>query len=135
MNGTRMHVSSTNSLSNARLQYDYPYPKDAREFALTARVMPRLEKEVGSMHRIGSQVIATMEVAQGKADMFMHLRTKPWDVAAAMLIIQEAGGVAMNVTGEPFALKNKSIVLTNGRIDVSRPIQIVYEELKALDRE
>ena len=66
--------------------------------------------------------------------MFVHLRTKPWDVAAAVLIVQEAGGTALNVTGEPFALKNKSIVLTNGRIDVSKPIQIVYEELNVLDQ-
>ncbi|OGG58881.1 hypothetical protein A2765_00680 [Candidatus Kaiserbacteria bacterium RIFCSPHIGHO2_01_FULL_56_24] len=128
LNGARMAVSTTRSLSDARLIYDYPYPKDKREYDLTARVVGRLGAEVVSMEKLGSQVIEAMEVAEGKRDIFMHLRTKPWDVAAAIAIVTEAGGNAMDSAGAPYALGGPSILLTNGVVDIAPLTRIVDEE-------
>ncbi len=129
MNGKRLHVSTTQSLSDARLIYDYPYPKDKKEYELTGRVLAALEPQITSAERLGSAVVETMEVAEGKSDFFMLLRTQPWDVAAAAVIVEEAGGTAFNATGEPFKIGNRSIVLTNGKIEIAPLIHLIYQKL------
>ena len=59
-----------------------------------------------------------MKVAEGEADFFFMLKTKPWDVAAALSIVSEAGGHLKNIKGEPYKLFEENIVLTNGAIDL-----------------
>ncbi len=130
VNGKRLATSTTKSFADARMTYDYPYPKDEREYDLTARVLERLHTSILSAEKLGSQVIEAMEVAQGKSDFFLHLKTKPWDVAAAVAIVTEAGGKALNITGEPFRIADQSIILTNGAIDTSSLIHIINQELE-----
>jgi myo-inositol-1(or 4)-monophosphatase len=63
-------------------------------------------------------------VACGRFDLFYHGSLKPWDVAAAMLIIQEAGGIVTDDKNQPATYKSPGIVAANPTIH-----RLFFEEL------
>lgn len=70
---------------------------------------------------IGSAALNLCYIASGSADAVWEYDTYPWDVAAGILILQEAGGKITNVNGEPYTLKGKttienSLVASNSKI-------------------
>jgi myo-inositol-1(or 4)-monophosphatase len=54
--------------------------------------------------------------AMGRFDAFWEWDLAPWDMAAGMLIVREAGGLVTAIDGSPFALSGRSILASNGRI-------------------
>jgi myo-inositol-1(or 4)-monophosphatase len=128
-NGVRMTASTTVKLGVDSLIYAIPYSHDTKEFNATTRAIQRI-KEMGiNPIVLGSQVIEAMYVAQGLRDVFMMFKTKPWDIAAAISIVTEAGGRVTTVFGEPYELFEETILLSNGAIDTSDLVRIAREEL------
>lgn len=64
----------------------------------------------------GSTVIDLAHIACGKCDLLIHDDLKPWDIAAGILLIQEAGGIVTDLKGKPASLKSPSIIATNLRL-------------------
>jgi myo-inositol-1(or 4)-monophosphatase len=132
-NGKRMYVSVTHSPNNARLIYSPPYPKDKEAFAASSGALARMKQEIPmQLSRLNSQVIETMQVAEGRQDAFIHLKTKPWDIAAASVIVPEAGGRVMDVKGNKYTPFGETILLTNGNLDVTPITRIALEELDSV---
>lgn len=69
-----------------------------------------------SIRRLGSAALDFCYVASGRLDGFWLVRLKPWDVAAAGLIAEEAGATITNFEGEPYTINSKSFVVSNGLI-------------------
>lgn len=61
------------------------------------------------VHMIGSAAIGLCWIASGKTDVYFHMGLKPWDIAAGMLIIQEAGGIVLQPSSEPATFMSSSI--------------------------
>jgi myo-inositol-1(or 4)-monophosphatase len=55
-------------------------------------------------------------VAVGWLDAYFHIGLKPWDVAAGILIINEAGGLCTTLQGEPYRVDLPGCLATNGVI-------------------
>jgi myo-inositol-1(or 4)-monophosphatase len=55
-------------------------------------------------------------VAAGRFDAFYEYSLSPWDVAAGVLLVEEAGGTVTNFTGESDAIFTKEIVAANNLI-------------------
>ena len=55
-------------------------------------------------------------IPAGVVDAFWEYRLKPWDVAAGVLIVQEAGGRVTTMDGEPFSVFSRSLLASNGVI-------------------
>ena len=69
------------------------------------------------IRRIGSAAIELAYVACGRLDAFFEMNLKPWDYAAGLLLIEEAGGTVTGFQGEkPVPWKKGSIVGSNGPI-------------------
>ena len=68
------------------------------------------------MRRLGSAVLDLAWVAAGRFDGFWELRLGPWDVAAAGLFVEEAGGRITNLVGAPVDVDAPAMVASNGRI-------------------
>lgn len=69
------------------------------------------------IRRLGSAAIALCYVAGGRVDAFAEQGLHAWDFAAAMLIIQEAGGVLTDEQGlTPSPFSSSSIIASNGRV-------------------
>lgn len=73
--------------------------------------LSKLAGAVRGVRCLGSVALEICELAAGEADLFVTLRSSPWDHNAARIILSEAGGAVCTVTGEPLPVNEKSTVL------------------------
>ena len=115
LNGMPMRVASTPSLNEALLVTGFAY--DIRQspnnnldhfsrFALRAQ----------GLRRTGAAALDLSYVAAGRFDGFWELKLQPWDTAAGLVIVQEAGGRVTDFKGVPYSIYEPSIVASNGLI-------------------
>lgn len=78
-------------------------------------VMKKLASKVRTQRLLGSAALAMAYLCCGRIDGFIHNDIKTWDVAAAVLMLDEAGGKITSMEGNAFSLlkENKSLVATN----------------------
>lgn len=110
---TAIAVSSTRSLDDAMLVTGFPYdvadnPQGCiNQFAaIVGRGLP--------VRRLGSAALDLAWVAAGRFDAFWEVRLQPWDMAAGVLLVEEAGGRVSHYHGRQFILGTDSIVASNG---------------------
>ena len=101
LNSRPLRVSTITDLSKAVVAMSLPpqLTRDSRDLAEFIEVA----LVVQSMRRIGSAALNMCYVAAGQFDAFWSTNTKIWDVAAGVLLIQEAGGLVTNLQGGPFS--------------------------------
>ena len=68
------------------------------------------------IRRLGSAAMDLCYVAKGTFSGFYEINLKPWDVAAGILIVEEAGGKVSGSDGGPYTLDQRIIVASNGHI-------------------
>lgn len=69
-----------------------------------------------AIRRDGSAALDLCYLACGRFDGFWELKLKPWDTAAGLLILLEAGGVATRLDGAPYDIHQPDVLASNGRI-------------------
>ncbi len=115
LNGTKLAVSTTETLQHALLVTGFPYDlKDDLEGNL--RLFKRFMGTARAIRRDGSAALDLCYVACGRFDGFWEEKLGPWDTAAGALIVGEAGGQVTDLSGGPFHYMQKQIVASNGRI-------------------
>lgn len=117
-NGQRLEVSPQNKLQNALIATGFPYAKvnAGIEYQWVINCMTNLLPHIQDIRRLGAASIDLCYLAQGKVEAFYEIDLKPWDVAAGILIVQEAGGKISNIDNQPFDFDDKSIVASNGKV-------------------
>jgi myo-inositol-1(or 4)-monophosphatase len=122
MSGRPIHVSTTAELKNSLLGTGFPYDRQQHARSYLEVVGDMLEQARG-MRRLGSAALDMCWVACGRFDGYWEhggtYGVKPWDVAAGMLIVTEAGGTATDESGNTNCLDAKAFVATNGLIHES----------------
>lgn len=114
-NGREIHVSQTASLDSALLASGFPY--DRRLTSKNNYVeFCRLTHFSQGVRRGGSAALDLSYVAAGRLDGYWELGLKPWDVAAGVLLVEEAGGVVTGYEQAPLDLYSGHIVASNGLI-------------------
>jgi len=110
VNGKRVHVSKVDTianayLSNGRLKY----------FENIGRIpqLLKISREAQWARGMGDFWLYHL-VAQGKVDIMMEGQVKFWDIAAAKVIVEEAGGVFTQLDGKPITHKSTTALATNG---------------------
>lgn len=68
------------------------------------------------VRRLGSTVFCLASIAAGRLEGFYERDLWPWDVAAGMLLVEEAGGKVSNLEGKPASLTEGRLLATNGHI-------------------
>lgn len=115
LNGKPLRVSSVSTLVDALLVTGFPYDVHQRIdeiIGLFASFIARAR----AVRRLGSAAIDMCYVAAGRMDGFWESDLKPWDIAAAGLILAEAGGTVTTLSGEPFTSRGKHVLATNGHL-------------------
>jgi myo-inositol-1(or 4)-monophosphatase len=115
LNGNCVQVSAARSLDRSVVATGFPYDKAFSEVNNIAE-FTRVVMKVQGIRREGSAALDLAYVACGRLDGFWELKLKPWDMAAGMLLVSEAGGRVTDRTGRPTDVKTSSIVATNGFI-------------------
>lgn len=112
LNKKPLHVSKTPTIGESLLATGFPYT--IHETA--ERVMGLFEKMLvlaRGVRRPGSAALDLCYVAAGRLDGFWEEDLKPWDTAAGVVIVKEAGGTLTTFEGQPYNPYQKSIVAAN----------------------
>jgi len=123
LNNKPIRVSQTERLGEALIVTGFPYDfKDRPNFA---RHLNRFLVESRGVRRDGSAAIDLAYVACGRFDGFWEEGLNPWDMAAGVLLIEEAGGQVTNYDGSRFSIYSPPMLATNGLIhtEMSRILQ------------
>ena len=113
LNGTPIRVSGTTRLDRALIATGFPYDIRERVPETLAR-LGRLLGIVQGLRRGGSAALDLCYVACGRLDGFYEENLKPWDTAAGLLIVTEAGGKITTFDGGDYDLYSPNILASNG---------------------
>lgn len=109
-------VSATDELGRSLLATGFPYDRQTSPHNNTAEVTMMISKAQG-VRRPGSAALDMAYVAAGRLDGYWEFKLYAWDMAAARLIVEEAGGKVTTPEGEAVKMEEKlSLLVTNGRI-------------------
>jgi myo-inositol-1(or 4)-monophosphatase len=127
LNGTRIHVSQTPRLIDALLVTGFPYAVQEKMTELVGLFAAFLG-EARAVRRLGSAALDICYVACGRVDGFWEQGLNAWDIAAGVLLVEEAGGRVTALDGGPFNLRAGRIVATNGPLhdDMLRVVEQFY---------
>ncbi len=115
LNGNRISVSRNGDLNRSFLCTGFPY--DVREHPdHYLSYFREFLIKCFAIRRPGSAAIDLSYLAAGRFDGFWELKLHPWDVAAASLMITEAGGKVTDLQGRPFSIYSEEILASNGLI-------------------
>jgi myo-inositol-1(or 4)-monophosphatase len=115
LNGNPARVSGASSLNRSVVATGFPYDKAFSEVNNVAE-FTRVVMRVQGIRREGSAALDLAYVSCGRLDGFWELKLKPWDMAAGMLLVSEAGGRVTDRAGNYADVNTSSIVATNGLI-------------------
>ncbi len=110
-----IHVSEVLSLEHSLLVTGFGYEHDEKWLA-NLELFKQFKDITQGVRRLGAAAIDLCHVASGKADGFWEFDLKPWDSAAGMLIVQEAGGKVTKMDGSTYSINRPQILATNGKI-------------------
>ena len=114
LNGRAIRVSEISELNRAMLCTGFPY--DVRERNDFARHFASFIMSAQAVRRDGSAALDLAYVACGRFDGFWEEGLRPWDVAAGVLLIEEAGGRSSHYDGARFNIYTPPIIASNGLI-------------------
>jgi myo-inositol-1(or 4)-monophosphatase len=72
--------------------------------------------QTAGMRRAGSAALDLARLAAGQFDAFWELKLAPWDIAAGILLVREAGGIVTDLSGAPATVSHTGIVAGNSRM-------------------
>lgn len=115
LNDKKIQVSKVKDLNTSLLATGFPY--DIRTSSNNnISHFSNFAVRVQAIRRAGSAALDLCYIACGRFDGFWELKLKPWDIAAASLIIQEAGGTLSDFKGSPFSIHSPETLASNGLI-------------------
>jgi myo-inositol-1(or 4)-monophosphatase len=116
LNGNPIQVSKTARLAESILGTGFPSHK--RHKNPNIYFYQQITLRSHGVRRAGSAALDLANVAAGRFDGFWEFNLNPWDTAAGVLIVQEAGGKVTRFDGGPFRLDSREVLATNGLIHV-----------------
>ena len=114
LNDDRIQVSAAERLMDAVIGLDWAREQKLR--SQMAQLVAEIAPGVWTLRSTGSAALGLCSVAAGWTDAYFHLSLKPWDVAAASVIIQEAGGAISDLAGLPWRPSSGGCLASNGLI-------------------
>jgi myo-inositol-1(or 4)-monophosphatase len=114
LNGERIHVSEIGTLGQSVVATGFPSNTKMRTAVMDS--LQGIAPQCRTIRSLGSAALHLAYVASGKLGAFWEYGLNAWDIAAGVLIIEEAGGTVSDTLGNPYSLTVKHVVGTNGRI-------------------
>lgn len=129
LNGRKIHVSSIDNLSHGVYAIGFPYVTD-KEYTANVNLCLSLLSLGTPIRNLGSGALNMAYVAAGRFDGFWIPSLYSWDMAAGMLLVEEAGGKVSNQNGKPFdnlvVTSSLNMLASNGHLH-----NLILKELKS----
>ncbi|XP_076868733.1 inositol monophosphatase 1-like isoform X2 [Brachyhypopomus gauderio] len=115
-NGAPIKVSMQQDITKSLVLTEMSFKKDPEHFRILMANMERiLSIPVHGIRTPGSAAVNLCLVACGAADAYYHMGIHCWDMAGGAAILTEAGGVIMDVTGGPFDLMSRRLIVASSK--------------------
>ena len=114
-NGQPIHVSKIDEPLKALVGTGFPF-KHGDQVDDYLRGFGNAMRQAAGVRRVGSAALDLADVAAGRYEAFWELMLAPWDVAAGILLVREAGGVVTDLEGSPAPVAHTSIVAGNAKM-------------------
>jgi len=114
-NDTKIRVSNNDKISLGVLATGFPYNIEDNPYNAFER-FESLTKRARAVRRLGSASIDFCYVANGVFDGFWEVSLFPWDICAGKLIVEEAGGIVTDFSGNETNVFTKQIIASNKKI-------------------
>ena len=128
LDGRKIRVSKQTLLEGSLLGTGFPYRDQEDWLEVYLDIFSDFTKKVGAIRRPGSAALDLAYVASGRYDGFWEFGLQPWDIAAGILLIQEAGGIVKNLIPNQDVLETGSIITGNPKI-----FELMNEVIKKYD--
>lgn len=115
LNGVEINVSANKIVGDSLLATGFPYYDFTKKDAYL-QLFGDLIQNCHGLRRIGAASVDLVYTACGRFDGYFEYNLKPWDIAAGMFIVKQAGGKIYDFNGGDNALENCDIVATNAHI-------------------
>jgi myo-inositol-1(or 4)-monophosphatase len=114
LNGEPIHVSKAAQLKECLVATGFPSHK--RHKNPNIYFYHQITLRTHGVRRAGSAALDLCNVACGRFDGFWEFNLNPWDTAAGVLIVEEAGGKVSRFDGSPFELDSRETLASNGLV-------------------
>ncbi len=114
LNGQPIHVSKTAQLKECLVATGFPSHK--RHKNPNIHFYHQITLRTHGVRRAGSAALDLCNVASGRFDGFWEFNLNPWDTAAGVLIVEEAGGKVSRFDGSPFRIDSSETLASNGLV-------------------
>ncbi|MCE5203110.1 MAG: inositol monophosphatase family protein [Coriobacteriales bacterium] len=106
---TCLHCTDADDLTHSLVITGFPYDRGellTRQMEVFSAIVPIAE----GVRRDGSAAVDCCHVAAGRADAFWEFGLKPWDMAAGVIALREAGATVTGIDGEPWTARSTGII-------------------------
>jgi myo-inositol-1(or 4)-monophosphatase len=114
LNAKPIHVSKASQLKECLLATGFPSHK--RHKNPTIHFYHQITLRTHGVRRAGSAALDLCNVASGRFDGFWEFNLNPWDTAAGVLLVEEAGGKVSRFDGSAFAIDSRETLASNGLV-------------------
>jgi myo-inositol-1(or 4)-monophosphatase len=127
VNDRRIQVSSVSNLAECLVATGFPSHK--RHKNPNIYFYHQITLKTHGVRRAGSAALDLASVAAGRFDGFWEFNLNPWDTAAGVLLVEEAGGRVTDFTGQPFQIASREVLASNGIVhpDLVREFQAIFK--------
>src|SRR5438477_8014367 len=127
LNGEPIHVSKIANLAECLVATGFPSHK--RHKNPNIFFYHQITLRTHGIRRAGSAALDLASVASGRFDGFWEFNLNPWDTAAGVLLVEEAGGRVTDFTGQPFQIASHEVLASNGIVhpDLVREFQAIFK--------
>lgn len=112
LNNRKIRVSNCKQLDRALFATGFPF-RDDQKFEAYLKGFSRILPKTSGIRRPGAASLDLAYVAAGRFDGYWEMGLKPWDIAAGILLVKEAGGIVTDLSGKQDCLKTGEVVCGN----------------------
>jgi myo-inositol-1(or 4)-monophosphatase len=110
--GAPMHVSAITDPALSLIATGFPFSRE-EEIGRYVPMLPAVMRATSGIRRMGAAALDLADVACGRHEAFWELRLAPWDIAAGLLLVREAGGIVTTLDGAPCPVAESSVLAGN----------------------
>lgn len=113
-NSKKIAVSKADDLKQALVGTGFYYDRGQMTEDTLRALQKFLTLHIHGVRRCGAAALDLCYIASGKFDIYFEYKLNPWDFAAGMLIVKEAGGMVSDCYGKKLELKTSGVYASNG---------------------
>jgi len=115
LNGNPIHSSSHDQLHHLLVATGFPTDRTKEKVEYIVQNLKSILFHVRDIRRLGSAALDICGVACGRLDAYFEFHIHAWDIAAGVLILQEASGIAIDPSGKPLDLMSGKVLCCNSQ--------------------